>query len=826
MDSPEYEVKINIFIININESIIIVLKKFFFFKEKSILEAATIFLLMKKGFPISRNVRAQWILDHLETVINIQHSFGDNDEETELEIVSILPKNKPTKWNDETSQQYQYKVTSASSIIFLSYKYRMVLCLDLSPSLGTIDIQHGEIVMDQVCMATKQCLESVSKPFVVPGSKFILQPEIYVTIIVHTPFLTNPAQQVLVQGWLVNPDNINFLMQFIEKRLSLLEEKIAQVTGIAYQNHETYCTENDGLVSGLFEERCSRVNINTATSISVISPDASFINMLRYGLLALSFLPEYSCAHLIVISDGIVGATDINVLDSVLQQFRASTVACSFIHLGSAYHPHCANGLIPYQDLLCFIATATLGTYMTYIPSNCDAKINIYRQSLLYWKLYRTEPCHYDQRCNSWYTENTLFYGHQQPQLLRKKQIDDKVTCTLSSLLCCRLRDGYLIKKVCLKDGYFEICFVLPWKTHVFLEYLVSSTWPPKTTANGNKIHYTITVEAPYEFLHDITCLSKKPLKSQHRQSVVSRFWATLTALTDNNNMLEHFSWFPEPGWTWYNVPDTIRSGMPVFNMPAYPSATTIQISDSACPQFGKIWQPVASLDPTQWARWMHSQCITILLTHDRPLPKSLHQANQSGRFQCVQYRQAAAVLYATLKNWATFVLVENHTYVQFIYREAEKPPVSFSVIRINCKALCVVLNVAFAGGTEGVVRYNVVMDLIDRLSKLTLPNRPTEQRETPCCTIIHKALERILIRYERMPTDLSTLVFPDGTQSISFKVTPVPGGNFTTTLSRYLYHNRWLWSVKKPIIQTIPGIVIPRLNITAIARILSTITK
>ncbi|XP_076162167.1 KICSTOR complex protein SZT2 isoform X3 [Ptiloglossa arizonensis] len=247
---------------------------------------------------------------------------------------------------------------------------------------------------------------------------------------------------------------------------------------------------------------------------------------------------------------------------------------------------------------------------------------------------------------------------------------------------------------------------------------------------------------------------------------------------------------------------------------------------DAACPQFGQIWQPVVSLNPLQWARWMHTQRVTLILSHDRPLPKHLHQANQSGRFQCVQSRQAAAVLYAMLKNWATFVLVENHTYVQFIYREAEKPPVSFSLIRINCKGLCVVLNIAFAAGTEGVVRHNVVIDLLDRLSKLTLPNRPTGQRETPCCTIIHKSLERILIRYERMPTDLNSIVFPDGTQTNSSKATPIFGGISTTSLSRYLYHNRWLWHIKRPFVQTIPGITLPRLNITAIARILSTITK
>jgi hypothetical protein len=216
---------------------------------------------------------------------------------------------------------------------------------------------------------------------------------------------------------------------------------------------------------------------------------------------------------------------------------------------------------------------------------------------------------------------------------------------------------------------------------------------------------------------------------------------------------------------------------------------------------------------------------VTLVLLHDRPLSKHLHQANQSGRFQSVQYRQAAAVLYAMLKTWATFVLVENHTYVQFIHKEADKPPISFSLINISCKALCVVLNVAFAGGTEGIVRHNVMTDLLARLAQLTLPSRRTEHREVPCCIILHKPLEKILIRYERMPIDLSTVIFPDGSQIIARNAS-IAGGSLTTTLSRYLYHTRWLWLLKKPCLQTLPAINLPRLNIAAIARILSTITK
>lgn len=109
---------------------------------KPVLEAATVFLLMKKGFPISRNVRAQWILEHLETVVSIQHAEVESKEAPELEIASVLPKSHPAAWSIESSDRYRYRVTKSTGIIFLAHRYRIVLCLDLSPSLGTVVSPH------------------------------------------------------------------------------------------------------------------------------------------------------------------------------------------------------------------------------------------------------------------------------------------------------------------------------------------------------------------------------------------------------------------------------------------------------------------------------------------------------------------------------------------------------------------------------------------------------------------------------------------------------------------------------------------------------------
>lgn len=127
-----------------------------------------------------------------------------------------------------------------------------------------------------------------------------MQPEIYVTVIAHTPFFTNPAQQVLVQGWLITVDNVNSLTQYIEKQLYLLEERVATVTAVANQQLENLRAESERLVGGLFDESGNCLNKssgNCAANISMVSPEASFVNMLRYGMLALTLLPEHSCAR-------------------------------------------------------------------------------------------------------------------------------------------------------------------------------------------------------------------------------------------------------------------------------------------------------------------------------------------------------------------------------------------------------------------------------------------------------------------------------------------------------------------------------------------------
>lgn len=44
-----------------------------------------------------------------------------------------------------------------------------------------------------------------------------------------------------------------------------------------------------------------------------------------------------------------------------------------------------------------------------------------------------------------------------------------------------------------------------------------------------------------------------------------------------------------------------------------------------------------------------------------------------------------------------------------FVFRDAEKPPTSFYIIRVTSKLPCVVIHVAFLNGTPGYLRYKVI---------------------------------------------------------------------------------------------------------------------
>jgi hypothetical protein len=76
----------------------------------------------------------------------------------------------------------------------------------------------------------------------------------------------------------------------------------------------------------------------------------------------------------VILTDGVISVPDGRYLDNILSQLRYNTVSCSFIQLSSAFHPHLCHGVLPYADLMRFIASATCGAFLSEAP---DVVINL-----------------------------------------------------------------------------------------------------------------------------------------------------------------------------------------------------------------------------------------------------------------------------------------------------------------------------------------------------------------------------------------------------------------------------------------------------------------
>ncbi|GIY29627.1 KICSTOR complex protein SZT2 [Caerostris extrusa] len=193
------------------------------------------------------------------------------------------------------------------------------------------------------------CLDlssSVSSVFFVPGSQFCFSPQIYITVIAHIPNCSAAAPQM---------------------------------------SHDSSGIMVDSTIDGN----------KMIKKVLDFSADISTLKVIQYGILALQLLPENSSAGIVVITDGILNFPTCKSLDSLLTQLRNSTIACSFIQLGSPFHAFSCFGRVPYKELMEFIANATCGAYFPTckygVPNIMNGnEINSYHKALLLWNFQKT----------------------------------------------------------------------------------------------------------------------------------------------------------------------------------------------------------------------------------------------------------------------------------------------------------------------------------------------------------------------------------------------------------------------------------------------------
>ncbi|KAF7203797.1 KICSTOR complex protein SZT2 isoform X2 [Nothobranchius furzeri] len=826
--------------------------------ENEVEEADQIYLLMKEDYRISRNVRLAWFLGKLNHVIWPASMPEVLSSGNELDLLSALPKG----WQPESPPSTHPCVLMPSTrATFLARRYRFIIELDLSPSTGIVDDSTGEMIFDEVFHALSRCLAGLAQPFRVPGTDQLFKPKIFITILVYSSIIGLTSHQVLVQGCQLDRIDLNEFLNQIYQQLRALESSTAEV--LHQQQDQVSPHESP-------EPAQQRENLEGQTlrkqSMSVVTPDMGLVSMVRQGILALQLLPPNSSAGIIIITDGVTSVPDVAVCETLLNQLRSGTIACSFVQVGGAYSYDCSFGYIPNVELMKFISLATFGSYLSSCPDvdQNSQEINSYHKAFLTYSFLKTpESLNSEYFCVS---QDKLFNEHLvsasgNPALVmrRKKHTEKEVHAHLISVVSVRLREGYTIRDISLTKGgtQLEVKLVLLWKHNMHIEYLAAASWP--LGASNRTTRVEVTMEGSYDILHDISCTQRKPITSPYRTSVIRRFWNTLQSINQTDQMLVHlqsFNSIPEN----YMIPESTKNGVPLFYIP--PGSTTPVLSlqhsgskDSSQSQFALYWKPILSMDTNFWQRWLHMHRITIILEHDLPIPKHLHTAGNNGRYSTIQCRISHSALTSLLKDCSSFVLVEGYSYVKLIYSSSDQTPTSFYLVRVISKTPCMVLRLGFPIGTPANVRNKIVDELRQQILKLRFPHRVQNKEATPktkrkivgnaspskcppttaakpalsdrpCVVVLNKPLEKLLIRYEKLPLDFRTpFIF-------NMENFPVPSNSAVplsmaanrtasstlASLSRYFLHRRWVWAV-----QSGHG---PAVTMQAVAHILSMLSE
>ncbi len=320
-------------------------------------DADQVYVLLHRDVRVSRNARAQWYLDRLHKTFDVDDVSDDDDkeEEEELRPVGFQPRGPddgPT-----------CRVTQKTEVSFLALRYRIVYVLDTSPSVA--GSSSAAATATTAAALLRRSLLGLCAPFRVPGGRRVLRPDIFVTVVAWSPFLTRDSSQqyVLCQGWCARSDNVDRLCSVVAKRLCAFQSQLARTNRTVQRELSVVRTEAQKMMGGLFEEGVSPAP-PPGLSVPVVSADTGFVSMVRTGLLALQLLPKNSSASIVVITDGAVSVPDSDACDAMLAQLRTKTIALSFIQTTSSQYPHNGLSRMPYRGLLQFISSCTHGTLL------------------------------------------------------------------------------------------------------------------------------------------------------------------------------------------------------------------------------------------------------------------------------------------------------------------------------------------------------------------------------------------------------------------------------------------------------------------------------
>lgn len=375
------------------------------------------------------------------------------------------------------------------------------------------------------------------------------------------------------------------------------------------------------------------------------------------------------------------------------------------------------------------------------------------------------------------------------------RQLDRNLDADFEQVLSSLLREGYLIKSI--KFNHRETSeivarLVLHWRHNLDLEQeLTAAYWsntdpfnigdnnqlriikPPLNTPLYGDTYCEIIVHGSYSFLHNLYCDRRTKRRSEYRDIAYKQFRQLIDGVLQTHERLQYLSRFYRDS-SLSKVPSFLLHGNSLlYEQPhTHRLTSTVEnvVDETKTCEFQEYWKKMSCLDTKSWKNLMHVHTLRLVLEHDQPKHKNIHCQNANGRYTHVQCRRALSAISTFIKNYASFALLEDTTYIKFIYnsdddlREIETSATKgFIVIRINKLLPTVVIHLMFTSGILDSHRVKIVSYLEEQLVHCKLRNvRATSttqidnilrsktilQSSESCGILIKSPLERMLKVY------------------------------------------------------------------------------
>lgn len=752
--------------------------------------------------------------------------------ETDIHLVSVtsLANSVANNRSNSKSNNRDFLVTPNTRVLFLSRSIATSIILDLSPSVVSVSSQNDCVFLDSMFDAVKRVLHLLIQSYEVPSSTkskpIILRPKVFVSVIAYTPFVVAKNNQVLVQNRRISSANIDLVLAEIWSRLNRLIQEVHELVGGTCGMNLGFDTTKPTSDVFIFPQTTIGV---------IRHPNSVLEDIYELGLFSSSLMPRLSRLSLIIITDGLFTSTNnLNIfrLKSIAVSFVSLGTEATYPDSCLGYTPYVdlmkftskttLGVCLTHQDLVNCNHYSTKSEEIQLLSSP------LYK--LFCWTLHSEtseDHCCQTPRATNFLgfepvTEsldvlpehNARFFCVDQPAHTCQptdsngynlnsnlyhdwrsfRQLDRNLDADFEQVLSCLLREGYLIKSIQFKHketSRIVARLVLHWRHNLDLEQeLTAPYWnradlfdikgsnqliirPTNTPLYGDT-YCELIVHGSYSFLHNLYCDRRTKRKSEYRDIAYRQFRQLIDGVLQTYERLQYLSKFYRDS-SLSKVPSYLLHGNSLLYEQPHTHRLTSTIDnvtdESKTSEFQEYWQKISCLDTRSWKNLMHIHTLRLVLEHDQPKHKNIHCQNANGRYTHVQCRRSLSSISSFIKEYASFALLEDTTYIKFIYnkdddlREIETSATKgFIVIRINKLLPIIVIYLMFTSGILDSHRIQIVSYLEQQLTNCKLRNTRTTPIQTDnilksktispssesCCVLIRSPLERMLKVYSR----------------------------------------------------------------------------